>query len=438
MHTTMRKVTMMCVALLGVLLATPSSIGDSSSTEPTIYRCVQTAGGNPLYSVWDLAEGRCVSKDPPPPAIAEAPPGVIPLVGIGIDSLPLLKDVDDIDTFESQGFITVSEFVEPVPLTEASIVDSTAHLVFDISKVPKASTIYTAHLHLTASYWDGSGECTVTLGIKLITSVNGKTEQVVAATPQSSIFFENAAKSSTGDILNIVRVQQKMLDISRPRPNYTLSEASRLRLDISFNTSSLDAHYIKLFSSRQGFEKRTLWPSLSILYSEEQWEDAQPRLIPLNRSSLLTISGTFDRNQRYSCSLTRRGGGNVTALMGPQMFPVSTARLECEVPSVRSLAMLCDTDSTNNWGRCNADFSVQVHRIWERVEQIVGTDAVKTLETLYVPLRHTGHPNEAAVIITESHTPRPVTWNDQSGRGMWNGPDHVYDQNHVVGPNDYR
>jgi hypothetical protein len=429
---------MMCIVLLSVLLTTPSSTGDSSSTEPTVFRCIKAAGGNPLYSVWDLAEGRCVKKDRPPPIIAEARPGVIPLVGIGIDSLPLLKDVDDIDTFETQGFITVSEFVAPVPLTEVTIVDSTAHLVFDISKVPKASTIYAAHLHLSASYWDGSGECTVTLGIKLITLVNSKTEQIVAATPPSSIFFENAAKSSTGDITNIVRVQQKMLDISRPRPNYTMSEASRLRLDISFNTSSLDAHYIKLFSSRQGFEKRALWPSLSILYSEERWVDAEPRLLPLNRSSLLTISGTFDRNQRYSCSLTRRGEGNVTALMGPQMFPISTARLKCEVPSVRSLAALCDTDSMNNLARCYAGFSVQVYRIWERVEQIIGTDAVKTLETLYVPLAHTGHPNEAVVIISESHTPRPVIWNEQSSRGMWNGPDHVYDQNHVVGPNDYR
>ena len=55
----------MCIVLLGVLLTTPSSTGDSSSTEPTVFRCIKAAGGNPLYSVWDLAEGRCVKKDSP-------------------------------------------------------------------------------------------------------------------------------------------------------------------------------------------------------------------------------------------------------------------------------------------------------------------------------------------------------------------------------------
>ena len=422
-------------SLLFLLLVPLLVVGQSSTTEPDFFDC--TREGDLPGAEFILSEGRCVRKHPAPPTIVPGIPDRIPLLTL---TLPLMRDSDSADKHSRRDFLTVSTVRPGKTEYSKKKPESKVSLEFDFSVVPTDCTIYESFLNMSASYWDGSEENTVTLGVNLTTNVNSKTEVVVNNTPEALIVFESPfALTARSNLTTIVRTQQNFLDIYRPRPKYTLHEAKTLRLDVGWKETSLDATYIKLISSRLGHREVAQWPSAQIMYSAEKWYSVQPRTLEMNRSTTYTVTGRFDFHEMYQCGLSSK----YATLLGPLMHPESVSTLLCQVPNVSNAMRVCNessSQSVNNWKVCYDTFSFHVYRVWKRYVPVANTADSIEIADIHVPIYYTGHVNEAKVMVTPTTRKRPVEWNTQADRGgeaVWNGPsDQHFGKRYM--PNDNR
>lgn len=412
-----------------------------SSTQELLIHCEQQTGIRESVE-WHLQEGRCVLKRSVETIYNfHEYEDAIPLRSMDYRSFKVVANYDECDEWRQKPLLTVSRGCR-------------LYVAFDVSKLPSSATLYNATFSVSADYWDGNAEQSIVLdlGIKQQYPEEsvGEATAIVKSTQNTTLFVRPLDVKSTANIKHILESQLNIMRFDKTLKRRQ-DKPHILSLFLEWNTQlNMDASYIKLHSTRSGYEKRELYPKMTVTVSDESWTAVEPRVIPINRSTSYLVNGNFDMNEKYACSVVfLPKKSNITnQIRGEAMLPNSTSTLICEIPKIlEDYNKQCNTGgswhiSGNAWARCYETLNFRVHRLYRKIVRVANTNTFIEASRHFIDVTYDGLVlADQYLVVSSPNTKRPAIYNSQSERPGgyvgWNGLDASYFSK-TYDPNDFR